>query len=323
MNRKGFIFTVCLFGIMIVALSILVGIKLTNSGPDNTEKKSDEYIYYSELFQLQLSTDKSYYSILRLYDTTKTSVEVPDTIDNIPVKKLLCHKDSNNFSSWNNCITIRIGKNVEYIGSDAENEGILNGGSLGDNFLSSLSKAAAIIVDEENKVYASKDGVLYNKDFTVLIKYPNNKVDSTESFNVIIPNTVKTIYHKAFYYNDKITKVVLGSNVEEIGNLAFAGCEKLTTVIFNSKLKEIKQSAFKGCDLTSVRLPNSVEILGDLCFAYNNNLDYCYIGDNCKTFGNDIFTSVSSKFVIGTPSTNLAVLEDVETLKYYSKRAED
>ena len=187
MNKKGFIFTVFLFGALIVVLSVLVGIKLANNGPDDSKKKSDEYIYYSEMFQLELSSDESYYSILRLYDTSLSSVEIPDTIDDIPVRKLLSHKDSNNFASWNNCVTIRIGKNVEYIGSDPNNEGILNGGSLGDNFLSSLSKAAAIVVDEANPVYASKDGVLYNKDFTILIKYPNNKVDSTESFNVIIP----------------------------------------------------------------------------------------------------------------------------------------
>lgn len=323
MNKKGFIFTVFLFGALIVVLSVLVGIKLANNGPDDSKKKSDEYIYYSEMFQLELSSDESYYSILRLYDTSLSYVEIPDTIDDIPVRKLLSHKDSNNFASWNSCVTIRIGKNVEYIGSDPNNEGILNGGSLGDNFLSSLSKAAAIVVDEANPVYASKDGVLYNKDFTILIKYPNNKVDSTESFNVIIPNTVKSIYHKAFYYNTKITKVVFGIELEEIGNLAFAGCEKLTTVTFNNKLKTIGQSAFKDCDLTSITLPESVETLGDLAFSYNDNLDYCYIAENCKSFGKDIFADVADNFTIVTTTSNLPILEEVEALKFYKKRSLD
>lgn len=323
MQKKGFLITSIIFGVAVVVLSIFVGIKLVNAGPDEVEKKSDEYIKYSEMFQLQLSSDKSYYSILRLKDPDLTSVEIPNTIDNIPVKKLLGHKDSNNFSSWNNCITIRIGKNIEYIGTNPNNEGILNGGTLGDNFLGSLSKVSTIIVDEENLVYASKDGVLYNKDLTVLIRYPNNKIDSTESFNVLIPNTVKTIYHKAFYYNTKINKVTLGSEVEEIGNLAFIGCSKLTTIIFNNKLKTIGQSAFKDCDLTSIKLPETVESLGELCFAYNESLDYCYIAEACKSFGNDIFFSTSKSFVIETTSNNLPILEEISVLKDYNKRAED
>lgn len=323
MNKKGFLFTSILFSLAVIVLAILVGIKLIKEGPDNVEKKSDEYIKYSEIFQLQLSSDETYYSILRLKNTELTTVEIPNTIDDIPVKKLLAHTDSNNFASWNNCITIRIGKNIEYIGTDSTNEGVLNGGSLGDNFLGSLSKAAAIIVDEGNLVYASKDGVLYNKDFSVLIRYPNNKVDSSESFNVIIPDTVKTIYHKAFYYNTKINKVVLGAEVENIGNLAFIGCSKLSTITFNNKLKTIGQSAFKDCDLTSVKLPETVESLSELCFAYNEFLDYCYIGEACKNFGKDVFFETSKLFTIATPSSNLKVLEEIEVLKGYQKRAED
>ena len=323
MNKKSYIFTIFIFSVVIIVLSVLVGIKLINGGFEQKEKKSDEYIYYSEMFNLKLSDDKTYYSITKLKDTTLTSVEIPDTIDNIPVKKLMGNKDSNNFSSWNNCITIRIGKNIEYIGTEEDNDGVLNGGTLGDNFLSSISKTSTIIVDEENKVYASKDGVLYNKDFTVLIRYPNNKVDTSESFNVIIPDTVTTIYNRAFYYNTKITKVVLGKNVEHIGNLAFTGCEKLTTITFNDKLKTIGQAAFKDCDFTSIKLPESVESLSDLCFATNAFLDYCYIGKNCTDFGRNIFSEASKNFVITTSSDNLTNLEQIEVLKQYQIRAED
>lgn len=323
MNKKGFIFTICIFSVAIVVLGILVTVKLSNDDFNDVDKKSDEYIYYSEMFGLKLSSDESYYSITRLNDTTLTTVEIPDTIDNIPVKKVLGNNDQYNFTSWNNCITIRIGKNIEYIGTETNNEGILNGGTLGDNFLSSISKVSTIIVDEENKVYASKNGILYNKDFSVLIRYPNNKVDNTESFSVVIPDSVTTIYNRAFYYNTKITKLVLGSNVEHIGNLAFAGCEKLTTITFNDKLKTFGQSAFRDCDLTSIKLPNSVESLGDSCFGSNDNLDYCYIGENCKEFGRNIFSETAKTFVIATSSTNLSILEEVEVLKQYQKRSED
>ena len=60
-----------------------------------------------------------------------------------------------------------------------------------------------------------------------------------------------------------------------------------------------------------------------MAFAYNDNLDYCYIGENCKSFGKDIFADVRDNFTIVTTSSNLPNLEEVETLKYYKKRSLD
>ena len=56
MNKKSYIFTICIFSVAIIVLAILVGIKLTTGGFEQNEKKSDEYIYYSEIFNLKLST---------------------------------------------------------------------------------------------------------------------------------------------------------------------------------------------------------------------------------------------------------------------------
>ena len=57
-----------------------------------------------------------------------------------------------------------------------------------------MDDLTAFIVDEENPYFSSKDGVLFNKDQSVLIRYPENKAD--ESYE--IPSTVTTIMDYAF-----------------------------------------------------------------------------------------------------------------------------
>ena len=57
-----------------------------------------------------------------------------------------------------------------------------------------MDDLTAFIVDDENPYFSSKDGVLFNKDQSVLIRYPENKAD--ESYE--IPSTVTTIMDYAF-----------------------------------------------------------------------------------------------------------------------------
>lgn len=321
MKISKFSLIIIIFSVLVVVLGIAVGIKVLNTEPEIIEKKSDEYIYYDERFNFKLSEDKSYYIITRFDPAnTETKAEIPDTIDGIPVKKIL--NDNNDFASWNNCISIRIGKNVEYIGSEKDNDGIKNGGTYGDGFLlNSNSKTTTIIVDEANEVYSSRDGVLYNKDKTILLKYPNSKITDFETFNVVIPDSVVKIYNYAFYANRNIQSLVLGKNVEEIGNFAFSDCEKLATIKFNDKLTTIGVAAFRDCALTSVTLPDSVETLNNLAFGYNSSLSYCYVAANCKSFGNGIFNGVDKAFVLYTTEENLPFLKEVESLKEYSKKS--
>jgi hypothetical protein len=64
-------------------------------------------------------------------------------------------------------------------------------------------------------------------------------------------------------------RVSIGSNIEVIGANAFRG-HYTTTVLFESgtRLREIGRESFAGChQLASFNVPESVEILGDRCFA--------------------------------------------------------
>ena len=76
-----------------------------------------------------------------------------------------------------------------------------------------------VIVESDNPNYSSEDGVLYNKDQTVIYSYPSGK-DASE---YTIKDGVVTIAEAAFSYNEHLKEVVFPNTVEKIEARAFYG----------------------------------------------------------------------------------------------------
>ena len=74
-----------------------------------------------------------------------------------------------------------------------------------------------ILVDENNKKYSTKDGVLFNKNLTTLIYYPSSKPDAEYS----VPSGVTTIKDYAFFGTPKLQKINIPASVTSIGKYAF------------------------------------------------------------------------------------------------------
>ena len=88
-------------------------------------------------------------------------------------------------------------------------------------------------VDNKNKNYKSYKDVLFNKDKTVLICFPNGKTGKYS-----IPNSVTSIGEFAFFYCDGLTSVTIPNSVTEIGTSVFFGCTNLETItIYNPNVK--------------------------------------------------------------------------------------
>lgn len=102
---------------------------------------------------------------------------------------------------------IRLGKDIEFI----------------DDLSFTASNLEEFEVDPLNEHYSSEDGILYNKDKTVLLMCPYGK-----SGDIIIPDTVRQIGEDQIFYG-------------------FISCRKLKTIHVPASVKRIINDAFRYC----------------------------------------------------------------------------
>ena len=124
-------------------------------------------------------------------------------------------------------------KQIESISIPKNVKSIWFGTFYGDDNLKNIT------VDEQNKYLASKDGVLFNKDMTRLIKAP---VMMTGEY--IVPESVTTICCYAFR-KSKLSKIILPDNLKEIERSAFEYCKNLTSISIPEGVEEMEESTFQ------------------------------------------------------------------------------
>lgn len=100
-----------------------------------------------------------------------------------------------------------------------------------------------IIVDENNENFCSDGGVLYTKNKTRLIKYPECKED--ESF--IIPDTVVTVENYAISNQKYLTYVKTGKYTSTIEEAAFISSPKLEEIHLLSNVATLGRDATEYC----------------------------------------------------------------------------
>lgn len=117
-------------------------------------------------------------------------------------------------------------------------------GGYSSSYTSSLQ---SITVDEDNPVFSSEDGVLFNKDKTEIIKYPHNKA----SEEYVIPSTVTTLGTMCFT-SDKLQSVVIPHSVKEIGWEVFWECHALTKISIPSSVESIGGNFISGSAVSEI-----------------------------------------------------------------------
>ncbi len=153
----------------------------------------------------------------------------------------------------------------------------------------------AINVSEKNKYISSVDGVLFNKDKTVLYSFPRQKEDKEYT----IPNGVKAIGQHAFCHAKNIEKVTLSSSVREIGAYAFED-SGLKEIKLNNKLKTIRKGAFSLARLAEIYIPESVKKMGNRMFGDSNR--YIKIYGYKNSAAQKIAKKYNYKFYIVDPA---------------------
>lgn len=126
-------------------------------------------------------------------------------------------------------------------------------------------------VDSANTDFATVDGVLFDKDVTTLLAYPNGKTNDT----YVIPPTVTRINDQAFMGSNNLVSITIPSNVSMIGNSAFSGCIKLTDVVIENGITSLGAFTFSKCkNLNSILLPPSVKNIDNSCFVNCDDLTF-------------------------------------------------
>ncbi len=171
--------------------------------------------------------------------------------------------------------------------------------SIGDHAFRDCIGLTAIDVASDNSNYCSVDGVLFNKDKTTLIKYPEGKQGS-----YTIPNSVTSIRSYAFWGCNGLTSVTIPNSVTSIGGYAFDGCSGLTSVTIPNSVTSIGDFAFEYCTgLTSIEIPNSVTTIGWGAFSYCSGLTSITIPNSVTSIRSYAFNYCSGLTSVTIPNS--------------------
>ena len=124
--------------------------------------------------------------------------------------------------------------------------------SIDEDAFRFCDKLNQINVDTANTVYSSVNGVLFDKDKTELIIYPEGKADASYA----IPNSVTSIGNYAFFLCSSLTSITIPNGVTSIGNSAFYKCSSLKDVYYSGTQEQWEKISIDDCNssLTSAKI---------------------------------------------------------------------
>ena len=158
-----------------------------------------------------------------------------------------------------------------------------------------------ISVDINNPNYSSSDGVLFDKQKTLLIQCPASKTGS-----YIIPSTVKTIGDWAFE-NCALTSVVIPETVTTLLIGIFYNCTSLTSVNIPSAITSIPDYTFFYCSgLLKIAIPNLVTSIGYQAFGYSG-LTSVTIPNSVTSLGNSSFYNCAKLNSVTLPNSVIKI----------------
>lgn len=175
------------------------------------------------------------------------------------------------------------------------------------------AKNYLVLVFQVQLLQSDENGILYNKDKTILILCPS----ANKATDIILPDAVEVIKKKAFE-GCKLKSIKLSKALKTIEDSAFGDCKSLSNVEIQDGLNKIGPYSFCRCtNLKSIRIPDSVEEIDDCAFLGDTISIFAsensYAGKYCERFS-EPNTSTSSNTNIAT-NTNASHKGNIKEYK--------
>lgn len=189
-----------------------------------------------------------------------------------------------------------------------------------------------IEVDKDNKYYSSEEGILFDKNKTKLIRYPQGK-DSVSVYK--IPKKVETLDEFSFYNCSNISRIVVPKSIKNIEYSAIYTCQysnievnkknknykDIDGVLFDKTgkvlikypikrkestyeipytVKKIASYAFFDTNIKNIIMLDEIKELGNMTF-YKCNVEEIKLSNNIETMGDGEFRECTNLKEIRIP----------------------
>lgn len=171
--------------------------------------------------------------------------------------------------------------------------------SIAETAFSGCDSLAEFWVDQENISYCVNDGILFNKERTELIKYPQGRTD----IQYYIPDGTTSIGESAFKSCRNLCTVMIPEGVTSIGKNGFSSCSNLSDLEIPSSVINIGNAAFSGSGLSDVKIPSGVTSIGKSAFERCDNLTSVNIPTSVTSIESSAFNSCISLGEITIPAS--------------------
>ena len=170
------------------------------------------------------------------------------------------------FSDCTQLTKVRIPKTIDHVVHHVLSEDPYIAGAVSPYYMNPFTGCTAlesIEVDEENPIFSSEGGVLFNKDKTRLYGYPAGARQTSYT----IPESITWFGDNAFANNQYLTTLTIPNSVTRLGSAVCSGCANLKSVKLPENITLIDAYSFQNCPkLKFLDIPESVQSFGEYVF---------------------------------------------------------
>lgn len=172
------------------------------------------------------------------------------------------------FSDCTQLTKVRIPKTIDHVVHHVLSEDPKIGGAVSPYSMNPFTGCTAlesIEVDEENPIFCSDGGVLFNKDKTRLYGYPAGARQTSYT----VPESITWFGDNVFANNQYLTTLTIPNSVTRLGSAVCSGCANLKSVKLPENITLIDAYSFQSCPkLKFLDIPESVQSFGEYVFRW-------------------------------------------------------